>query len=84
MTDKEALKLALEALKAFADVIAYDNEQDEIGSRACCDELSYSQHSENCNAIKAITAIKEALAAPVVQEPVAAKSKPPTASRSEK
>jgi hypothetical protein len=70
MTDKEALKLALEALEDFADVIKYDNEQDDIGFRACCYVLSYDQHSENCKATKAITAIKQALATPV-QEPVA-------------
>jgi hypothetical protein len=56
----EALKLALEALENFADVIKYDNEQDDIGYRACCYVLSYDQHSENCKATKAITAIKQA------------------------
>jgi hypothetical protein len=56
----EALKLALEALENFADVIKYDNEQDDIGCRACCYVLSYDQHSENCKATKAITAIKQA------------------------
>jgi hypothetical protein len=66
---KEALKLALETLEDFADAIKYEHEQDDIGRRACCDELSYSKHSENCNAIKAITAIKEALAQPAQQEP---------------
>ena len=64
-TKDEALKLALEGLENFADVIKYDNEQDDIGCRACCYVLSYDQHSENCKATKAITAIKQALAAPV-------------------
>jgi len=79
MTKDEALNMALEALEDFADAIKYEHEQDEICRRACCDELSYSQHSENCKAIKVITAIKEALAQPAppatlpapVQEPVA-------------
>jgi hypothetical protein len=57
-----AVKLALVALENFADVIKYDNEQDDIGCRACCYVLSYDQHSENCKATKAITAIKQALA----------------------
>jgi hypothetical protein len=69
--EKLAMDLALEALENFADVIKYDNEQDDIGCRACCYVLSYDQHSENCKATKAITAIKQALAAPTVQEPVA-------------
>jgi hypothetical protein len=65
----EALKLALEALENFADVIKYDNEQDDIGFRACCYVLSYDQHSENCKATKAITATKQALAAQREHEP---------------
>jgi hypothetical protein len=67
---QEAMKQALEALEDFVDVIKYDNEQDDIGRRACCYVLSYDQHSENCKATKAITAIKAALAQPE-QEPVA-------------
>jgi hypothetical protein len=67
---QEALKLALEALEDFVDVIKYDNEQDDIGRRACCDVLSYNPHSESCKAKQAITAIKAALAQPApVQEP---------------
>ena len=61
---KEALKLALEALEDFADVIKYDNEQDDIGSKACCGVLSYHPHSESCKAKQAITTIKAALAQP--------------------
>jgi len=57
----EVLKQALEALEDFVDVIKYDNEQDDIGRRACCDVLSYNPHSENCKAKQAITAIKEAI-----------------------
>jgi hypothetical protein len=66
----EAMKQALEALEDFVDVIKYDNEQDDIGRRACCDVLSYNPHSESCKAKQAITAIKAALAQPE-QEPVA-------------
>jgi len=58
---QEVLKLALEALEDFVDVIKYDNEQDDIGRRACCDVLSYNPHSESCKAKQAITAIKEAI-----------------------
>lgn len=57
----EVLKQALEALEDFVDVIKYDNEQDDIGRRACCDVLSYNPHSESCKAKQAITAIKEAI-----------------------
>jgi hypothetical protein len=53
-----AVKQAIEALQDFADVIKYDNEQDDIGSRACCGVLSYNQHSENCKAAKSITALQ--------------------------
>lgn len=64
MTDlhTEAMKLALEALEDFADVIKYDNEQDDIGARVCCDVLSYNPHTKDCKAVKAITALREALA----------------------
>lgn len=67
---KEAMKPALEALEDFSDVIKYDNENDDIGYRACCHVLSYDSHSKNCKATKAITALQEALAEPQ-QEPVA-------------
>ena len=67
---KEALKLALEAAEDFADVIKYDNEQDDIGSEACCGVLSYHPHWASCKAKQAITAIEAALAQPA-QEPVA-------------
>jgi hypothetical protein len=59
---QEVLKLALEVLKDFADLIRYDEEYDEIGSHDCCGALSYNQHSESCKATKAIAAIKEAIA----------------------
>ena len=61
---KEALKLALEAAEDFADVIKYDNEQDDIGRKACCGVLSYHPHWASCKAKQAITAIKAALAQP--------------------
>ena len=57
----EQMKQWLEALEDFVDVIKYDNEQDDIGRRACCDVLSYNPHSESCKAKQAITAIKEAI-----------------------
>ncbi len=57
----EVLKQMTEALEDFVDVIKYDNEQDDIGRRACCDVLSYNPHSESCKAKQAITAIKEAI-----------------------
>ena len=69
MTQDE-LKMVLESLEDFADVIKYENEQDDIGRKACCDVLSYKPHYENCKAKQAITAIEEALAQPE-QEPVA-------------
>jgi hypothetical protein len=70
--NKEAMKLALEALEDFEDAIRYDNEQDDIGARVCCDVLSYNPHTKDCKAVKAITALREALAAqPAQQGPVA-------------
>ena len=57
-----AIDLALEALEDFEDVIRYDNEQDDIGARVCCDVLSYNPHTKDCKALKAITALREALA----------------------
>ena len=67
---QEALKLALEVLEDFSQKNFYDDGKDEIGSLVCCEVLSYKAHDENCKAIKAITAIKQALAQPE-QEPVA-------------
>jgi hypothetical protein len=58
----EAMKLALGALEDFVDVIKYDNEQDDIGRRACCDVLSYNPHSESCKAIKSIASLCQAIA----------------------
>jgi hypothetical protein len=57
-----AVKQALEALQDFADDIRHDNEQDEIGCRVCCDVLSYDNHSENCKAMKSITALQSIIA----------------------
>jgi hypothetical protein len=59
---QEAMKQALEALEDFVDVIKYDNEQDDIGRRACCDVLSYNPHSESCKAIKSIASLCQAIA----------------------
>jgi hypothetical protein len=59
---QEAMKQALGALEDFVDVIKYDNEQDDIGRRACCDVLSYNPHSENCKAIKSIASLRQAIA----------------------
>jgi len=67
----EAMKQALEALEDFVDVIKYDNEQDDIGRRACCDVLSYNPHSESCKAIKSIASLRQAIAELESQEPVA-------------
>ena len=67
----EVLKQALGALEDFVDVIKYDNEQDDIGRRACCDVLSYNPHSESCKAIKSIASLRQAIAELESQEPVA-------------
>jgi hypothetical protein len=70
---RTAARKALEALEDFEDAIRYDNEQDDIGARVCCGVLSYNPHAKDCKAVKAITALREALAeqpAPA-QEPVA-------------
>jgi len=57
----EAMKQWLEALEDFVDVIKYDNEQDDIGRRACCDVLSYNPHREDCKAIKSIASLRQAI-----------------------
>ena len=67
----EVLKQMTEALEDFVDVIAYDNEQDDIGRRACCDVLSYNPHSESCKAIKSIASLRQAIAELESQKPVA-------------
>ena len=67
----EAMKQWLEALEDFVDVIKYDNEQDDIGRRACCDVLSYNPHREDCKAIKSIASLRQAIAELESQEPVA-------------
>jgi len=67
----EAMKQWLEALEDFVDVIKYDNEQDDIGRRACCDVLSYNPHSESCKAIKSIASLRQAIAELESQKPVA-------------
>jgi hypothetical protein len=68
---QDAMKQALGALEDFVDVIKYDNEQDDIGRRACCDVLSYNPHSESCKAIKSIASLRQAIAELESQEPVA-------------
>ncbi len=67
----EQMKQWLEALEDFVDVIKYDNEQDDIGRRACCDVLSYNPHSESCKAIKSIASLRQAIAELESQKPVA-------------
>jgi hypothetical protein len=64
----EQMKQWLEALEDFVDVIKYDNEQDDIGRRACCDVLSYNPHSESCKAIKSIASLRQAIAGLESQE----------------
>ncbi len=68
---QDAMKQALGALEDFVDVIKYDNEQDDIGRRACCDVLSYNPHSESCKAIKSIASLRQAIKELESQEPVA-------------
>jgi hypothetical protein len=52
----EALKFALEN----GCQTVYANEDDEIGGKGCCDELSYHPHSPDCWTIKARAAIAKA------------------------
>jgi hypothetical protein len=66
----EVLKQMTEALEDFVDVIKYDNEQDDIGRRACCDVLSYNPHREDCKAIKSIASLRQAIAELESQEPI--------------
>jgi hypothetical protein len=67
--EREKLEHMLEVLTDFADTTKYVNDRDDIGLRVCCHQMQYAQHSDACKTIKAITAIEQALAAPV-QEPV--------------
>ena len=60
----EALRLALEALEEISHVNTYQNEDDEVGMKFCCDQVSYQPHSTDCQTMKAITAIKQALEQP--------------------
>jgi hypothetical protein len=53
----EALKLALEN----GCQTVYANEDDEIGRKGCCDELSYHPHSPDCWTIKARAAIDKSI-----------------------
>jgi hypothetical protein len=71
LIDEAVVRQALEALEYFEDAIRYDNEQDDIGARVCCGVLSYNPHEKDCKAVKAITALRQALEQPAQQEPVA-------------
>jgi hypothetical protein len=66
----EALRLALEVLEEMSHVNIYQNEDDEVGMKVCCDQVSYQPHSTDCQTMKAIHAIKAALEQPE-PEPVA-------------
>lgn len=67
----EALRLALEALEEISHVNTYQNEDDEVGMKFCCDQVSYQPHSTDCQTMKAIHAIKAALEQPEPEpEPV--------------
>jgi hypothetical protein len=57
-----AIKLALEELQRFAATEILDNEDAEYGVRACCRELSFRPHAEDCNTKKAIDALSSSLA----------------------
>jgi hypothetical protein len=70
LIDEAVVGQALEALEYFEDAIRYDNEQDDIGARVCCGVLSYNPHEKDCKAVKAITALRQALEQPApAQEP---------------
>lgn len=60
-TIKETLELALEAMEDFEHAIRYDNDQDDMGAQVCCGVLSCDPHTKNCKAVKASTALREAL-----------------------
>jgi len=70
MTDKQLLEQALEALEELSNEVTYHFEDDEVGRKVCCGEVSYRPHLPDCHAIKAITAIRARLEQPE-QEPVA-------------
>ena len=54
---REVLKLALEN----GCQTVHLNEDDEVGRRGCCDEVSYLPHSHDCWTVKARAAIDAAM-----------------------
>ena len=62
LIDEAVVRQALEALESFADGVYYEDEEDSIGRRFCCDVLSYKPHQENCAAAASATALRQALA----------------------
>ena len=72
MTKDKALRMALEVLEEMSHVNIYQNEDDEVGMKVCCDQVSYQPHSTDCQTMNAITSIKQALEQPEPEpEPVA-------------
>jgi hypothetical protein len=64
LTDEEVAQMR-EALKDATEAIKYHNEDDTIGSRGCCDVLSYESHRATCTASIAFAILD---AAPTVEQ----------------
>lgn len=44
----ELLELAKKAVDETEDSTKYDHDEDEVGCRACCGEISYRPHARDC------------------------------------
>ena len=65
-----ASRQALEALLDLSTMDTYQNEDDEVGRKVCCGEVSYRPHSPDCKTMEAITALRTAIEAAEKQEPL--------------
>ena len=66
---REVMQQALEALLDLSIMDTYQNEDDEVGCKVCCGEVSYRPHSPDCKTMQAITALRRELEKPA-DEPV--------------
>ena len=56
--ENERLREALTAALEGGCQTVYINENDEVGCRGCCDELSYLPHSHDCWTVRAAAALR--------------------------
>jgi hypothetical protein len=56
-----AAQQALEVLLDLSAMDTYQNEDDEVGRKVCCGEVSYRPHSPDCKTMGAITSLRTAI-----------------------